>query len=374
MNHIGQKIKGLRMAENLTQEKLAEELNVSFQSISRWENGTSTPDISLLPLIARFFKVSTDYLLGMHDEENEETKQEVEAHYLEKRNLGDLDGAYETLLEGRKLFPREFHFCVELAEIMDLFEGGNEEQISKYKAENFSGQIFNLCTRVLEGSRDDADRSKALTLLASFYMKAGNTTEALKIANSMTEIMCSKEVLLGNILTGEEKMKRLQENLLLMSDYIADTLVKIAFQKEYGFSSAMLPEDKLSHIIAANSILTTILSDGNYLVYSRKIGWNYRRMGELYLLMNQKDKALECLLEAEKMANIYDTINPLEISRFSAPFCNLVESRMENNGKYFAGTEREMLAYRLDEMRDYFQGDEAFGELRKRLGQTHIKV
>ena len=37
------------------QERLAEELNVSFQSISRWENGISTPDISLIPVIARYF-------------------------------------------------------------------------------------------------------------------------------------------------------------------------------------------------------------------------------------------------------------------------------------------------------------------------------
>ena len=49
------KIRELRIAENLTQENLAAELNVSFQSVSRWENGISTPDISLLSVIARFF-------------------------------------------------------------------------------------------------------------------------------------------------------------------------------------------------------------------------------------------------------------------------------------------------------------------------------
>ncbi len=37
-NNLGSKIKELRIAENLTQERLAEELNVSFQSIIRWEN------------------------------------------------------------------------------------------------------------------------------------------------------------------------------------------------------------------------------------------------------------------------------------------------------------------------------------------------
>lgn len=75
MNNLGTKIKELRVAENLTQEKLAEELIVSFQSISRWENGISTPDISLIPVIARFFGVSTDHLFGLEDEEKEKPKK-----------------------------------------------------------------------------------------------------------------------------------------------------------------------------------------------------------------------------------------------------------------------------------------------------------
>lgn len=75
MNNLGTNIKELRVAENLTQEKLAEELNVSFQSISRWENGISTPDISLIPVIARFFGVLTDHLFGLEDEEKEKPKK-----------------------------------------------------------------------------------------------------------------------------------------------------------------------------------------------------------------------------------------------------------------------------------------------------------
>ncbi len=146
MNNLGSKIKELRTAENLTQEKLAEELNVSFQSISRWENGISTPDISLIPTIARFFGVSTDYLFGLHDEEAETEKIELETAYWDYRKDGNLDEAYEVMQKARKLFPRDLHFCTNLAEVMDLFEGGNSGQISAYINENFSEQIHSLCT------------------------------------------------------------------------------------------------------------------------------------------------------------------------------------------------------------------------------------
>lgn len=372
MNTIGLKIKELRIAENLTQENLATELNVSFQSISRWENGISTPDISLIPIIARYFGVSTDFLFGLLDEEAETTKTELEQLYWDKRNVGDIEGAYEIMLEGRKSFPRNTHFCVCLAEVMNLYESGTSSQIAKYAEEGFSQQIFHLCEKVVEESKDEADRFKALSLLASYYAKAGNMDEAIKIANTMSDLMNSKEVLLGNLLTGEDKKKRLQENLLMMTDYISDTLVKIAFRKEYGFSGTLSLEEKLDYVIAANSILKTIITDGNYLVYSRKIGWNYRRIAELYAALHDKEHALEYLLEAEKMAAAYDSLNWDAKACFTAPFCNLVENSLSEGEKCFVGSEREMLAYRLDEMKDYFGDDEAFRALRNRLGEQHI--
>jgi len=66
---IGEKIRMLRLQNKLTQEQLADRLGVSYQSVSRWENGVTYPDIALLPAIAKQFSVTTDYLLGQEDKE-----------------------------------------------------------------------------------------------------------------------------------------------------------------------------------------------------------------------------------------------------------------------------------------------------------------
>lgn len=66
---IGEKIRMLRLQNKLTQEQLADRVGVSYQSVSRWENGTTYPDIALLPAIAKQFSVTTDYLLGQDDNE-----------------------------------------------------------------------------------------------------------------------------------------------------------------------------------------------------------------------------------------------------------------------------------------------------------------
>ena len=61
---IGDKIRMLRKNKGITQQQLAEELAISAQSVSKWENHVSVPDISLLPVIARYFGITMDELFN----------------------------------------------------------------------------------------------------------------------------------------------------------------------------------------------------------------------------------------------------------------------------------------------------------------------
>ncbi len=64
---IGERIAELRQARKITQNDLAQHLHISYQSVSKWETATAYPDIGLLPQIAQYFQVSTDYLLGLDE-------------------------------------------------------------------------------------------------------------------------------------------------------------------------------------------------------------------------------------------------------------------------------------------------------------------
>ena len=59
---LGENIRALRLRKRLTQEQVAQKLGVTYQAVSKWENGTNTPDIALLPEIAAFFGVTIDAL------------------------------------------------------------------------------------------------------------------------------------------------------------------------------------------------------------------------------------------------------------------------------------------------------------------------
>lgn len=62
---INFKLAELRKKNNLTQQELGDILNVSYQTISKWENNVVFPDISVLPQISNYFGVSVDALLGL---------------------------------------------------------------------------------------------------------------------------------------------------------------------------------------------------------------------------------------------------------------------------------------------------------------------
>lgn len=64
---LGKKIMTMRNEKNLSQEQLAEKLNVTRQTISNWENGKFYPDIDSLVNLSKFFNVSLDVLLSYDD-------------------------------------------------------------------------------------------------------------------------------------------------------------------------------------------------------------------------------------------------------------------------------------------------------------------
>ena len=83
--NIGAKIAELRREHNMKQDELAEMLGVTPQAVSKWENGASMPDISLLPKIAQIFGVTIDDLFGM----NNTPKPDVQMLPAEKRKSFD---------------------------------------------------------------------------------------------------------------------------------------------------------------------------------------------------------------------------------------------------------------------------------------------
>ena len=101
---IGAIIKTLRQNKKITQEQLAAFIGVTPQAISRWEAGNGYPDIETLPLIADFFSVSTDCLLGVNRDEKESRRLAIYKRIQECKELG----LGKDVLDEARLFAAEF--------------------------------------------------------------------------------------------------------------------------------------------------------------------------------------------------------------------------------------------------------------------------
>ena len=109
---IGENIRKYRRDANMTQDALAEKLGVSYQSVSRWENGSTYPDMELLPSIADIFSVTVDTLLGRNDISREKQYLALLAEYeaLLKADVPDVDAIILKLRELRRDFANGKHF------------------------------------------------------------------------------------------------------------------------------------------------------------------------------------------------------------------------------------------------------------------------
>ena len=131
---LGQKIKQLRFKAGLTQEQLAQSLGVTPQSVSKWENAASMPDITLLPALAGEFGVSIDDLFDLSAEQK---LQRIENRMaLESELPGDLFLDYaEYLKEQLNAFPDRGRILGLLARLYHHRMEADAAKVSRYARE-----------------------------------------------------------------------------------------------------------------------------------------------------------------------------------------------------------------------------------------------
>ncbi len=110
---IAEKIRTLRKERGITQDELAAALRVSFQSVSRWENSQTYPDIELIPKIAAYFGVTTDELLVEKDESlrKEELAKKRSEYHISIWSETDPSKKCDLALRAFREFPDDYRFA-----------------------------------------------------------------------------------------------------------------------------------------------------------------------------------------------------------------------------------------------------------------------
>lgn len=135
---IGEKIKLLRTEKGITQEGLAEKLNVSRSAVAKWETNSGVPEIGNLKMVAQIFDLSVDELLDetkkitINEFKNEKTfdGSECDGKFYDIELTGWNDGVFDILIIGE---DKEFLFYKKLEKNKDIFGMIGKKYISSVK-------------------------------------------------------------------------------------------------------------------------------------------------------------------------------------------------------------------------------------------------
>lgn len=176
-NTIGENIRRLRRLHELTQETLADALNVTVPAVSKWERGECLPDVTMIVPIAAYFGVTTDELLGVSEEVK---KQKIQAWYdkykpyIYKMTKEVAQARFGELLGLMEEYPNEFELLSAyiVFAVLDPEFYGDGEQVAKSRKKNYR-KIEDACRTIIEKCTDERRRQDAFAELAELYASAG---------------------------------------------------------------------------------------------------------------------------------------------------------------------------------------------------------
>jgi len=220
---IGETIRALRKNKGVTQEQLAEILEVSTPAVSKWENSQTYPDISLLPIIARYFQVSIDFLLGFSNELSVEDMKAVcddVTQKFENLKFGDAQIEWHDYL---RQFPNSYPLRYELATIglFNIHKSSSLEEM--YDFANKLIGIFEQCTK----SDELKIKQGAYFQIANLHIMLQDFDRAQNVLSKIPTQFANPKFLLSMVYIGknnlEEANKNIQENIYsAISDVIAE--------------------------------------------------------------------------------------------------------------------------------------------------------
>ncbi len=315
---IGEKIKHLRQQNGITQEKLAEYLNITYQSVSKWENNNALPDITLIVPLANFFGVTTDELF---DRDTRTSEAEIEAlcrrdydlaHIPNKETVRERVGMWR---EAVQKYPKDFrclkHLAYALFATMDKSFEEHQQNVQ---------ELISVCERILRDCTDGSCRESAVQLLVYTYSQpwsdVADEEKAAEYAGMAGSIYTCREKLLESARFTEKGVARntrqKHHNNLVYMDFLCSNMIHP--------SAPRTPEEAILALETAVKLWETLVYDGNFLFYHCRVGLYCVRLARNYAALGRGEDALTWLEKAYHHVKSFDEMPADEAIPYTSIF------------------------------------------------------
>ena len=236
---IGKRIRELRKERHMTQEQLADLIGISFQAVSKWENGIALPDITLVPRLAQIFGVTTDELFAYNAMEiRDEIEQCVEKarKYIESEH----ERGRKILEEALEKYPDNDILLNNLLYFLNYSANPDE--------------TIRVASRLIDLATDNGIRYDALRFLAYAYQAKGDADGAVAALEQVPEMYFTKSSEMAFVLSGRPMYEAAEKQKWLSFEILMQMMSKIAEYYE-GEGEAEKAIDELNKAVALISAL-----------------------------------------------------------------------------------------------------------------------
>lgn len=301
---FGEKVRSLRTERGLTQEKLADFLGVSFQAVSKWERGDTVPDIYMLPSIASFFGVTTDYLLS-YDVNKEKDISEYEKKYYQLWQARDGEALVSVMKEAIVRYPAEYRLLVRYLNALVWHKGKSNEAIIEAKNE-----IIAVYERIIDNCTADSIRMWAKKIIIGFYIKLSSIEgtgitikDAEDILNEMPLMQNSRDYMFCRFYKDERRdmvsKAAVSELLYLLNDVITVNWV---------YRSDIHLKDKINALESLISVNKTVYTNEDFGKNFINMAFSLASLGCFYYEDGEIEKAKDNIREALTLAERFDSL------------------------------------------------------------------
>ena len=354
--NLGNKIRELRRANNLTQEQLAATLNISAQAVSKWEMGASYPDMTMIPTLAVLFKVSLDELFDFDVKNVDKEIEDIRLEY-GKYFWSNFEKAEQILLDGLKIYPASIQLKTELFELYAYNIDRGDDIVNK--AFELGSHIISVsqdvfctcrtkanmihiytCLEILKGQDHYEDIKKIIETLPYIYPymvqdKMRLSASHIKGEEGMTEAKALKDIEWQEFFIACAQVGRRYfdmgdyENAMIHFQESVDVIERFMYSDKQGFDAYPIGGTHANHAITLLDIATCMF----------KLG---------------KTEGIDDLIEKAK--HIYfDTYNHIELRDYNKTMREMVD--------YFTKE------YNKKKLNEYKPLD--LGEIEKRIAQKN---
>ena len=304
--YISKNIRHYRTQKKLTQEELADFLGVSFQAVSKWERALAYPDIETIPVIANFFNITIDELMGNSRIHVEERICEYLKKYDELTLLCTKEKDSEKNALAKKAYA-EFPYDWRIINMYrnSLLCGRDADDYGDTKP-----TISFLCKKILEDCTNDYFRQCAVSSLLAISETPEEEEKWLSLLN---DDFC--------LLRGErrediafergrfgEALKYCQINLM---EYLGWFLMKIDTLKEMIFGTderKISPEQKIMINNKVIGILEILFECEDFGEWTWNIAAKYEENARIFFSLGKSDDGLTAFIKSVDYWLRYDAL------------------------------------------------------------------